>query len=97
MKKKKLPKIEISGVGITRDEVSQSLVEIETILVMAGYNNPKEELWNNSRGGYHVNNDRISCYEDGTYNYHLHYMPCQFRADRIEEVIEFLIKEGVLK
>jgi hypothetical protein len=94
---KKLPHIAIEGVGNTPEEKLQSLVEIETVLVLAGYELP-DEKWNNISvscgGATHIlagdgrqlgyyNHDGEGC------GRHLD-SPKVFRADQLPAILKFI-------
>ncbi len=97
--KKQLPYIAFEGVGNTDEEVLDSLIAIEPILVMAGWDNPIEEQWNNFRCNGIVENTHLYGYEEGEINYHNHHI-CSadiiFKATEIDKFINYMIKEGYL-
>lgn len=87
-----LPYISIQGVGKTQEEIIDSLVKIEPILVWLGLDE-SDEFWNASileatecshiisygkKYGYHNHDGGLSVEE-------------HFRADQTEEIIEYVL------
>jgi len=53
-----LPYIAVEGIGNTREEILQSLIETEMVLWMLGYNKPDEYFNNSQMLEYGYNNDK---------------------------------------
>ena len=100
---KPLPYIAIEGVGKTKEEVLDSLIAIEPLLVMMGYNKPDED-WN----------DRFCTNFDGTwkdstiilnetnsfeleYHNHLNNAPLRFKSTEINKLIKYMITNKFIK
>jgi hypothetical protein len=103
MKNKQLPYIAFEGVGKTKEEVLDSLIAIEPLLVMVGYDDNTNKGFNN----HQCENSELTithlipskpgrknvCYfsHNGCGN------PIRFKATEIKQFINYMIKEGYLK
>lgn len=87
-----LPYIAIEGVGETPEQVLDSLIAIEPLLVMMGYNVP-DENWNNKVFKRKFTLTHIICGEGNkTLEYHSHWGNCtlRFKANEMDKLIKYL-------
>lgn len=86
----------ISGTGETKKEQLQSLVEIEPILVMLGYDR-EDESWNNENASMEdYPGDLcpfILCSQLGSPQYHNHNgkYEVNFKANEIDKIIDYVL------
>lgn len=96
---KQLPYIAIEGVGNTPQEVLDSLIAIEPLLVMMGWDVPDED-WNNHRCDENVYNNSIYGYVCGVLNYHNHIQiiaDLRFKSTEIDKLIKYMITNKFIK
>lgn len=99
---KQLPYIAIEGVGKTKEEVLDSLIAIEPLLVMMGYSEPYEQ-WNNEfcekcnnswqHSILHLDNAEKKL----EYHNHSAYTTLRFKSTEIKKLIKYMTKEGYIK
>jgi len=98
--KNQLPYIAFEGVGKTKEEVLDSLIAIEPLLVMVGWNKP-DEVWNNlACDSSNIDTTHLIATENkfvGYYNHSGVDNPICFKATEIKQFINYMIKEGYLK
>jgi len=104
-KPNQLPYIAFEGVGKTKEEVLDSLIAIEPLLVMVGYRKPYED-WNNefckNDSNHKVSWNKSTIIVGGDMDavrYHNHFSrtTIRFKATEIKQFINYMIKEGYLK
>lgn len=103
---KPLPYIAIEGVGKTKEEVLDSLIAIEPLLVMMGYDVPFEE-WNNNycenfMSSWHTSH--IICKQDdgkdldlGYHNHNGCFADVIFKSTEIHKLIKYMIDNKFIK
>lgn len=90
----KLPYIAIEGIGNTKEEVLDSLITIEPLLVMMGYNKPHED-YNNifCSDGFLFHNNYLMGNSDNSISYNNHEgigTPLRFKANEMDKLIKYL-------
>jgi len=98
---KPLPYIAIEGVGKTKEEVLDSLIAIEPLLVMMGWDLGIDEGYNNTMIYTHntVNLIGINLFSDGSYFYvnHKSHAPLRFKSTEINKLIKYMIDNKFIK
>ena len=97
---KPLPYIAIEGVGKTKEEVLDSLIAIEPLLVMMGYNKPRED-YNNEWCELceHAPITHLVAYSDKevVYRNHSPVTPLRFKSTEINKLIKYMITNKFIK
>jgi len=95
-----LPYIAIEGVGKTKEEVLDSLIAIEPLLVMMGYDKPRED-WNNHyctelRGAWEYSVIHLEKKLE-YYNHLVGASNIRFKSNEINKLIKYMIDNKFIK
>lgn len=98
---KPLPYIAIEGVGKTKEEVLDSLIAIEPILVKLGYDVPNEDYNNEWCNTYEVAPiTHITAYGEKIFSYRNHpglESALRFKSTEIDKLIKYMINNKYIK